>query len=177
MMDDWQEGDLYFDFREAKSVISLDKHGRGHGLTHVMKAVDFVVEWDDQFWLIEVKNPENSKIPREHRDQAKQEFFNKIESRSLISSELFPKFIDSLVYLGLDSGIPTKPMRYLTLIALASLTPVQCSTLSDALLSHSKSLLHGPKNGWSKGFSVHLFNLELWNRALPFCPVTRIGGA
>ena len=171
---DWQEGDLYFDFSKAHSVLVLDKHGRGHGMTKMMKSVDFVVEWEDQFWLVEVKDPESSQITQQYQDQAIIDFFEKIQSKSLIYAELFPKFVDSLIYLGLDRGIPAKPMHYLTLIGLSSLVPAHLRVLSNTLLQHYDGCLNGPTGGWSKGFSVQMFNLELWNRAFSHCPVIRI---
>lgn len=175
---DWIEGDIYFDFSQAASVLSLDDHGRGHGLNRLMKAVDFVVEWEDAFWFVEVKDPEQSRIPAQHKDTQQQDFLEKIRSGSLIHAELFPKFIDSLIYLGLNQGIPGKPMRYLTLIGLSLLEPVLFDNLSHALLNHHGGCLLGPPNGWTKAFSTHMFNLELWNRAFPKkCPVTRIGTA
>ncbi|MBF0124376.1 MAG: hypothetical protein HQL60_03465 [Magnetococcales bacterium] len=173
---DWIEGDIHFDFSKARSVLSLDHHGRGHGLNRLMKAVDFVVEWEDAFWLVEVKDPDQSKIPSQHRDTQQSDFLEKMRSRSLIHAELFPKFIDSLIYLGLDRGIPAKPLRYLTLIGMTGLDPSYFTNLSAALLQHHDGCLRGPQpNGWAKGFSAHLFNLELWNRKFPDCPVTRVG--
>lgn len=174
MNSEWQESGLYFDFKEAKSVISLDNHGRGHGMTRIMKAVDFVVEWNDEFWLIEVKNPENPAIDPERKAQAIQEFLENIQSKTLIYSELFPKLIDSVLFLGFDRGIPSKPMRYMALIGVSFLEPAHFITLTDVLVAHYDACLKGPRDGWSKGFSVHLFNLELWNRALPQCQVTRV---
>ena len=171
----WQEKDLYFDFSKAKRVLAFDKHGRGHGMSHLMKAVDFVVEWENQFWLIEVKDPENSNIPEKYKDRNKREFFEKIQSKSLIYADLFPKFIDTLIYLGLDQGIPAKPMHYLVLIGISSLMPVHFKVLSNALLRHYDGCLSGPAGGWSKGFSIHMFNLFLWNKAFPYCPVSRMG--
>ncbi|MBF0261843.1 MAG: hypothetical protein HQL97_08435 [Magnetococcales bacterium] len=174
MNSEWQESGLHFDFTKAKSVISLDNHGKGHGMTKIMKSVDFVVEWDDEFWLIEVKNPENPDIAPERQDMAKRDFFEKIQSKSLIFSELFPKLIDSILFLGFDRGIPFKPMRYMALIGLSILEPAHFITLRDALEAHYDGCLKGPKDGWSKNFSVHLFNLELWNEKLPQCQVTRV---
>ncbi|MBF0109004.1 MAG: hypothetical protein HQL76_07515 [Magnetococcales bacterium] len=174
--EDWIEGDLRFDFSKATSVRSLDRHGHGHGMSHLLKSVDFVVEWDDAFWLIEVKDPEHNRIPEQHRDGQLRNFREKMDSGSLIHAELFPKFIDSLIYLGLDRGIPEKkPMRYLILIGMTGLEPAHCSNLSVALLQHHEGCLSGPPEGWKKGFTVHLFNLELWNRKFPDCPVTRVG--
>ena len=173
--DAWREEDLYFDFRKAKSVCSLDNHGLGHGMSRLMKSVDFVVEWETQFWLVEVKDPENSCIPLQHKRMQQDNFIEKIQSKSLVYNELFPKFIDSLLYLGLDRGIPAKPLRYLILISLSSLTPIDFNVLADTLLGYRDGYLLGPQTGWSKGFSVHLFNLEFWNKTFPYCPVTRVG--
>lgn len=169
--DNWQEGDLCFDFSSAETVIKLD--GAAHGLSHFMKAVDFVVEWPDQFWLIEVKDPEDPAIPMEHQSNQKQCFADSLQSGTLIAENLFPKFRDSLLYLGMDRGIPAKPMRYLVLICLASLEPPQLQGLADSL--YKTNWLTRPKPGWSKHFSVLALNLTQWNRALPHCPVTRKG--
>ena len=63
----WREADLYFDFSGAIRADKFD--GPRHGLSHCMKSVDFVVEWQHQLWLIEVKDPENGSIPEQHRDE------------------------------------------------------------------------------------------------------------
>ncbi|QTL40091.1 hypothetical protein ACNFJN_01310 [Xenorhabdus budapestensis] len=53
MHPEWIEGDLYFDFSKAQSVRKLDKEDpEGQGLSHLLKSVDFVVEWSNQLWLI-----------------------------------------------------------------------------------------------------------------------------
>ncbi len=171
--DNWQEGDLCFDFSCAETVIKLDS--AAHGLSHLLKAVDFVVEWPDQFWLIEVKDPEHSAIPIEYQSNQKQCFADILQSGRLIEEYLFPKFRDSLLYLGMDRGIPAKPMRYLVLICLSSLEPLQLNGLADSL--YKTEWLPGSKRGWSKHFSVQALNLAQWNRALPYCPVSRIGTA
>ncbi|ABK43091.1 conserved hypothetical protein [Magnetococcus marinus MC-1] len=172
---EWMEGELYFDFSQALSVISLDGHGQGHGMSHLMKAVDFVVEWEQELWLIEIKDPEKSTIPKQHRVAQLESFHQKLSSQSLLHAELFPKLIDSLIYLGLNQGISKKPMRYLTLIGMSSLQPPFLTVLKDALLNlHGGCLLGRPTKGWEKGFDVHLFNLELWNEWFPHCPASRI---
>ena len=153
---DWQEGDLRFDFSKAMNAVKFDS--RDHGLTHLgLKPIDFVVEWSDQFWLIEVKDPENSNIPRKHQSQQRQDFLKNLQSGTLVKEHLFPKFRDSMIYLGMDRGIPDKPMHYMTLICLSSLEPVILTYVAESLFR--KEWLQGPKNGWSKGFSVKVFNL------------------
>ncbi len=61
---EWCESDLYFDFSQARQVIKLDDQVAAAGLTHLLKGgVDFVVEWDTQLWLLEIKDPESGAIP------------------------------------------------------------------------------------------------------------------
>ena len=52
------EGDLSFTFNGALSAIQFDD-GSTHGLTHCMKAVDFVVEFQDYYLFVEVKDPDH----------------------------------------------------------------------------------------------------------------------
>ncbi len=43
------------------------------------------------------------------------------------------------------------------------------------MMGHDGDWLKGPPGGWGKEFSVHMFNLESWNRIFPDYPLTRIG--
>jgi hypothetical protein len=169
----WVENDLYFDFSKAKSAFKLDQSGHdGHGLSNFFKSVDFVVEWDNQFWLIEVKDPENGKIPARYKNEKQREFKSDIQSDKLIEKHLFPKFRDSLIYLSLDQGIPKLPLRYISLIGLESLEPAELSALKSALWD--KEWMKGPVRGWAKSFDVQCMNVSQWNRLLTQCPITRI---
>ena len=49
------EGDPELDFRTAITSAYFDEQGH-HKMDHCMKAVDFIVEWPDEFWFVEVKN-------------------------------------------------------------------------------------------------------------------------
>ena len=59
------EKELEFDFRDALNAIQFD--GYDHKMSHCMKAVDFLVEWDDEFWFVEVKDHSASTIPNQLR--------------------------------------------------------------------------------------------------------------
>ncbi|MBF0438400.1 MAG: hypothetical protein HQL93_04685 [Magnetococcales bacterium] len=170
--EEWRENDLYFDFSKAVSVIKLDS--LEHGLSHHMKAVDFVVEWQNQYWLIEVKDPENSTIPQEKRINSMNSFSDKMLSGSIMKQHLSPKFRDSLVYLGLDRGIPSKSMRYYALIGIESLDPLMLNSLADTFRQQDP-VICGPKKGWTKSFEFRIFNIALWNKYMPNCPVFRVG--
>ena len=58
------EKDLEFDFTQALSVKKFDDD-KSHGLSHCMKAVDFIVETEKATLFIEVKDPQNPKYPTE----------------------------------------------------------------------------------------------------------------
>jgi len=65
------EGDLSFTFNGALSAIQFDD-GSTHGLTHCMKAVDFVVEFQDYYLFVEVKDPDHPSAQsqnKKHRQQ------------------------------------------------------------------------------------------------------------
>ncbi len=166
----WREADLYFDFSKAKRAIKLDTPA--HGLSQAMKSVDFVVEWEKQFWLIEVKDPENGSIPVQHRQNKQSQFREELLGGQLVEQHLFPKLCDTLIYLGLDEGIPAKPLRYLSLIGLESLDVAELDGLKTHLWQHA--WVAGPKRGWNKSFDVLIFTVSGWNRLLTECPITRI---
>ncbi|MGJ0624507.1 hypothetical protein [Xenorhabdus bovienii] len=169
---EWVEGDLYFDFSKAQSVRKLDAKGPdGHGLSHCLKSVDFVVEWSNQLWLIEIKDPEHGAIPAHLRVKEQDRFRRKLQSDKLINEELFPKLRDSLIYLSLDQGIAERPMRYITLIGLSSLQPAELDGLQNKLWQ--TNWINGPERGWGKSFEVHCMTVQQWNRLLPQCPITR----
>lgn len=168
---EWREKELSFNFSKAESVRKLD--GPEHGLSRCMKSVDFVVEWPDEYWMIEVKDPENSQIPTRHRTRVTNKFMEELDSGALMDEHLFPKFRDSLIYLGMDQGIPAKPMRYFALIALSSLEPAHLMTLAE-MFERKEPWVMGPSRGWAKGFAFIAFTCDAWNRTFPHCPVTRI---
>ncbi|MHC8335989.1 hypothetical protein [Pseudomonas sp. LB3P25] len=167
----WREDDLFFDFSAAMQVIKLDEEARG--LTHLLKGgVDFVVEWSNQLWLVEVKDPDSGDIPEQHRDQQQKNFLHTLLSNELIEKHLFPKLRDSLIILGMDRGIAEKPLKYITVIGLSTLEPAQLNGLKERLWK--TEWLAGAKRGWNKSFEVHVMNVGQWNRSLTQCPITRI---
>jgi hypothetical protein len=169
----WVENDLYFDFSKARSAFKLDEAGSaGHGLSNFFKSVDFVVEWSNQFWLVEIKDPDNGAIPEQHRPKQLIKFHEQLKSGYLIDNHLFPKLRDSLIYLGLERGVPNLPMKYISLIGMESLDPAELSGLKHSLWM--KDWVKGPAKGWTKNFEVHCMNVHLWNKHLVNCPITRI---
>ncbi|KPA17645.1 hypothetical protein MHK_002179 [Candidatus Magnetomorum sp. HK-1] len=77
------ENDLEFDFRAAISAVRFDDEN--HKMSHCMKAVDFLVEWDKEFWLLEVKDPSSREIPNKFKDKELREFINKMRNQTLFA--------------------------------------------------------------------------------------------
>lgn len=182
MNQEWIEGDLYFDFSKATRAVNFDNGGRGHGLQSILKSVDFIIEDDKNYYLMEIKNPENSKIKEEFKEALREEYLSKLLSiiniekigrnivgnNSKLPSDLIKKFEDSLIFESLNTGVPNKKIIYLIFIGLSQLDSTQLSTLRDKI--KTDELFRGPKigdkSGWKKPLDVLFFNFESWNDSI-----------
>jgi len=104
-----REGPLQFDFSDAKAAFKFDEQDRSasayHGLSHCMKAVDFLVEYDDHYLFIEVKIPRSpARYASEH------------DISDLIKN-LTQKFRDTFLYRWAEDKLD-KPVHYHCLIEL-----------------------------------------------------------
>ena len=147
-----------------------DKHA--HGLSHCMKAVDFIVETEGQLLFIELKDPENPQAPAAN----KREFLTKFLSGQL-DADLKTKFRDSFLY-EQAAGRAKKPIKYLVLVGASTLTSAELLRRTEALKQHLP--VHGPQGQpWEKPFVVGcaVMNLAAWNKAFVQVPVSRIGAA
>lgn len=140
-----------------------------HGLSHCMKAVDFIVEQEDRILFIEFKDADHPAAD----PNCRKKFREKVLSGRL-DSDLKTKYRDSFLYMW-ASGRAEKPIYYLVLIGAESLSEADLLTRSDAL----KRLLplHGPgEKPWAKPFvaGCAVMNIHSWNKALPHLPASRI---
>ena len=161
------EGELEFTFDDAVSARKFD--GADHGLSHCMKAVDFVVEFDDRYLFIEVKDPQNSRAAGRDANQWIERFTS---GRS--DQDFKCKYRDSFLY-EWASGRADKPIVYVALIAL--------DTLDSALLASRQNELRrnlpilGPgSQPWARPFvsECAVLNIESWNRTFRDYPVRRV---
>ena len=163
--------------REGDLEISLPSgaHGRkfddaSHGLSHCMKAVDFIIELNDRIVFVEIKDPDSPSAAAADRI----DFRRRFESGE-IDLDLVRKYRDSFLYEWAADRIG-KPVHYFVLIALSSLDPAMLLTRSDALKRHLP--VDGPPDGsWSRRIVERsvVFNMETWNRHLGHLPVSRLG--
>ena len=140
-----------------------------HGLSHCMKAVDFIVELPDRYLFLEFKDPQHPSAQQQSRDKFMQEF-----KGGTLDEDLKYKYRDSFLYQW-ATGRECKPVHYFVLIADDALTDVELTVRTDALAR--KLPLTGPGSGlWTKKIvnSCAVFNIESWNRLVPQYPVVRL---
>lgn len=161
------EGNLQIIINGAVDARKFDD--ASHGLSHCMRAVDFVVEFPDHYLFIEFKDPQHPDAPH----QAASDYLSSFQSGA-IDEELKYKYRDSFLY-ELAAGRADKPVDYLVLIAL--------DTLSLPALSNGKTRLEqklpllGPASApWPRSIvrGCGVFNIDTWNRRFPQYPITRL---
>jgi hypothetical protein len=134
-----------------------------------MKAVDFIVELEDRFIFIELKDPDDPKSNPDKKEEFQKKFLN-----GAIDDDLKHKYRDSFLY-EWASGRANKPIYYFVLISLESLDDAILLDRTDALTRMLP--LRGPASGiWKKPLvnGCAVFNLRAWNQKLPAFPVKRI---
>ncbi len=166
------EDELEFDFSDALNAIRFD--GIDHRMSHCMKAVDFLVEWADEFWFVEVKDPSASSIPGRYKSRQLLSFIAKMKNKTLFSGELGPKLKDSFLYRHLQDALPDKTLKYYVLLAIESFDAALLVSSIDNL--RRCTCLLGPDNSaWKNKYidDVAVFNEKTWNEKLVHCPVRR----
>ena len=162
------EGNLQISFPSTMRVRRFDEAAT-HGLTHCMKAVDFVVEDDARIHFIEFKDPEHPNA----RSQSRDKFVNRLQSGKL-NEELKYKYRDSFLY-EWASDSTNKPICYWVLICVEQLTAAELMNQTDELKRVLPLL--GPSSGsWKKKIVADcmVFNLNTWNQYMTDFPVSRM---
>ncbi len=160
-----EEQDLSFDFQTAVSGEKFDDESR-HGLSHCMKAVDFIIETTTKILFIEVKDPQNP----ESQPKDKARFLAELNSGVLIQKNLTGKARDTFLYKFGFGEVPRqdKPIHYYVLIAQDTLDSAQLGNLADNL--RISIPIAGPDNKpWKSPFitACAIFNLKTWNATFP----------
>ena len=161
------EGNLQITIADAVNARKFD--GNDHGLSHCMKAVDFVVELTDRYLFIEVKDPQAPQTP----DDRLKDFVCRFQS-GRIDRDFFYKYRDSFLY-EWASGRANKPIDYFMLIAVDSLTDAHLLSRQRAL--EGKLPILGPSSRpWKRPIvrGCGVFNISSWNKILPDYPVSRL---
>jgi hypothetical protein len=162
------EGDLQI-ILPAGAIGRKFDDGKTHGLSHCMKAVDFIVEMEDRVWFVELKDPENPNSQNRNGTA----FLKKFQSGE-IDQDLKTKYRDSWLYEWAYDRVE-KPIYFYVLIAASTLSSAELVTRTDSLkrLIPSEGPSDRPlKRSLIAGCAV--MNLEAWNRNMPKFSVRRI---
>ena len=166
-MTTFTEGNLRIVFPDKARVRKFD--GPSHGLSHCMKAVDFVVEENDRISFIEIKDPEHPLAREEDREKFRDEFLS-----GVLDEELKYKYRDTFLYWWARGEID-KPVYYWVIIAMEEMTESMQIARTDDL--KRKIPLNGPPSEeWSRRIVADcaVFNIDAWNRHRRNFPLSRI---
>lgn len=159
-----REKELVFDFVGASHGKVFDDpatHGRP-----CMKAVDFVVEYDDFDLFVEVKDPDMTGLTEEDR----RAFVRKLKSGDLVRA-LAGKYRDSWIYRWAERR--DKPVHYAVLLQLPNVRPPELLTLTGRLKRELP--LEGPPS-WTRPFvqSALVLDIAAWNAHGRYGTVRRV---
>ena len=132
-----------------------------HELSYCMKAVDFIVELEDRFLFIEIKDPPRHSLAQKETEKFIQQFCS-----GNLDQELYYKYRDTFIY-EWASGNIKKKIFYLLLIDIEELTEAELLNRGDEL--RRKLPVAGPTTGvWKRKIvsDCMVFNLETWNKHL-----------
>ena len=158
------EGNLQITINDAASARKFD--GPGHGLSHCMKAVDFVVEFPGHYLFIEIKDPQASL-------QATAGYSQRFTSGQ-IDEDFKYKYRDTFLY-EWATGRANKPVDYLMLIALDTLKPADL-LIRIRDMERKLPLLKLASGQWTRQIvrNCYVLNIASWNHHFPQYPVTRL---
>lgn len=166
-MNELIEGDLKVTFPVGVAARKFDD--AAHGLSHCMKAVDFIVELETKIIFVELKDPDNPSVPSEYRERCVKNFFTE-----KLDLDLKWKYRDSYLY-ELASGRANKPIYYYVLIGAETLSDADLLARTDAL-KRNLPVYGANSKPWKKPFvaGCAVMNLLAWNKALPMYPASRV---
>lgn len=163
-----EEGDIQITPKRGARLRKFDD-AASHGLTHCMKAVDFILEMRDKVLFIEIKDPDNPQARPKNRDKFIGEFIS-----GNIDTDLVYKCRDSFLHQWASGGVK-KPVYYLVLIATDNLTEADLLTRTDAL-KRRIPLIDQTGGRWKRApiANCAVFNIRTWNEHITDCPARRI---
>ena len=156
-----REDDLIFSFDGAIDEIRFDDSAHA---TDTIQPVDFLVEFDDYYRFIEVKDPD---CPNPTNVEA---FRQKLQSGELIR-KLAGKYRDTFFSFGFQQK-PQKEIQYVVVLAMSELTPAQL--LSRAGQLQKAIPIRHPNWKVESVAACNIFNLDQYLERFGEGSVTRV---
>ena len=141
----------------------------GHGLSHCMKAVDWILDLPEEIWFVELKDPDAARaVVHGHSKQFISEFLAGNRTPHFVN-----KFRDSFLYEWACNRVD-KPIRYYVIVALSTLDAAQLLARTEDL---RRRLPTGPQAMWRRAIAGDclVFNMDKWNEKFPDFPLARAG--
>lgn len=154
------EGRFMFNFTSCVNAFTADKP-QYNGLS----AVDFIVETDEKFLFIEIKDPDN---PQAQKFKNAKNFIEELESPAKISG----KFKDSLLKELAKGETFVKPIEYILVLECESLNSAQrhriFTQVSCAVPQFKEAFFPAIKSA-----SFSLFDITSFQKSFPLFKVTQ----
>ena len=159
------EGDLRLTVPEPVNGRQFDE--ARHGLSHCMKAVDWVLDLPERIYFVEVKDPEAPGA----RDYPEGDRFVRGFLAGELTPDLVAKFRDSFLYEWACNRVD-RPISFYVIVASDTLDVAQLVTRTDDL---KRRLPAGSPAGWTRAIAHDccVFNVSKWNEAFPQYPLSR----
>ena len=151
--------------REGELRVQLPRSARGrkfddraHGLSHCMKAVDWIIETPDKVYFVEVKDLDaRGATGRE----ARKRYFDDLEAGRK-DGDFVAKFRDSFIYQWACEQVD-RPIVYLVVIAYTGFDKAMLLNRTDALRRGLP--VAGTPKAWQRPIAkdVLVLNQETWN--------------
>ena len=160
--------------REGELQVQLPASAQGrkfddkaHGLSHCMKAVDWLIELPDGVYFVEVKDLDAGGAARH---EARRAYFDDLGAGRK-DGDFVAKFRDSFIYQWACERVD-KPIFYLVVIAYGGFDKAMLLHRAEAL---RRRLPAGTPKAWRRPIAedVLVFNEETWNEQLPDFAIER----
>lgn len=157
-----REGQLVFDFTGSVAAEKWDVPGTP--VPETMRKVDFVVEEEDRFLFVEVKDISDTRTT----ESARAGFIDKLKSGPLVNENLVPKCRDTWAYLHLMNR-DSKPIVYVVLFSAYEHTE-KPDFFAGLLEKLRKRLAKEGKQPWKRRYSQDcaVANMRQWNRRFQY---------
>ena len=161
--------------REGELQISLPKSAQGrkfddetHGMSHCMKAVDWIIDLPDKVYMVEVKDLDA--IGASGSEEGRK-YLEDLEAGRK-DHDFVAKFRDSFIYQWACERVD-KPIIYLVIIACEALDNPMLQRHTDQL---RRKLPSGCPRAWKRAIAdgVLVFNERTWNEHFPSYPMERM---
>ena len=142
-----------------------------HGLSHCMRAVDWILDLPERTCFVEVKDPE----ARGAKDHKQSNHFLQSFLAGKLTPDLVAKFRDSFLYEWACNRVH-KPISYYVVVASEALDDAQLLTRTDEL---KRRLPVGTPASWTRAMAHDccVFNVAKWNDAFPEYSLSRHSAA